>query len=100
MIDLHHLPNDPLSRRIEHAVSAQHTLFWGQPDFFVPRFPTELTFESNPDSLSYYDTSPLRSCLEEFVDFDRINFKETRLSLGAVDVASGEMHYFDSLKDK
>ncbi len=46
--------------------------------------------------LSYYDTAPLKSTLERLVDFDRINHGEVRLSVGAVDVRSGNSVYFDS----
>jgi NTE family protein len=46
--------------------------------------------------LSYYDTAPLKSTLERLVDFDRINRREMRLSVGAVDVRSGNSVYFDN----
>ena len=46
--------------------------------------------------LSYYDTSPLKSTLERLVDFDRINHGETRLSVGAVNVRTGNSIYFDN----
>jgi NTE family protein len=39
--------------------------------------------------VSYYDTLPLRATLERLVDFDRINRREMRLSVGAVDARSG-----------
>lgn len=43
----------------------------------------------------------MRSTLEQFVDFDRINNKKvTRLSVGAVEISSGQMIYFDSHKQK
>ncbi len=34
--------------------------------------------------------------LEGMVDFDRINDGGTRVSLGAVDVATGNLEYFDN----
>ena len=37
----------------------------------------------------------LRSTLERLVDFDRINAGEMRLSVGAVNVRSGNFVYFD-----
>ena len=37
-----------------------------------------------PEALSFYDTSPLKQTLERLVDFDLINSKATRLSVGAV----------------
>ena len=45
---------------------------------------------------SYYDTTPLAETLRAHVDFERINRCEMRLTVGAVNVTSGEMRYFDS----
>lgn len=96
------IPDPTLNRQVEHLLSAQASLFLGQPGFYVPRFPSpEFSWNKSADSISYYDTSPLRSTLERFVDFDRINSKKiTRLSVGAVEVCTGEMIYFDSHKEK
>ena len=46
--------------------------------------------------LGYYDTSPLKQTLERLVDFDRINHREMRLSVGAVNVRTGNSIYFDN----
>ena len=43
-----------------------------------------------------YDTAPLRETLKELVDFDRINEREMRFSVGAVQVMSGNSVYFDN----
>ncbi|BCA96535.1 membrane protein [Legionella antarctica] len=91
--------DDPVNRKIQHLLSSQRSLFLGQPGFFRPRFPPpELGWHDSADLLSYYDTSPLRSTLERFIDFDRINDSRnsTRLSLGAVEISSGLIEYFDS----
>lgn len=48
---------------------------------------------------SYYSTAPLRRTLGELVDFGRIAKGATRLTLGAVNVGSGRMRYFDSRDD-
>jgi NTE family protein len=53
-----------------------------------------------PTKASYYDNTPLRATLERLVDFDRINSGETRFSVGAVDVCSGNFIYFDSTTHK
>jgi hypothetical protein len=47
---------------------------------------------------SYYDTSDLKDTLERLVDFDRINARETRFSVGAVNVRTGNFAYFDNAK--
>jgi len=49
-----------------------------------------------PDAAGYYDTALLRSTLCDLVDFGRIDRKETRLTVGAASVSTGEMRYFDS----
>lgn len=46
--------------------------------------------------VSYYDTSPLRRTLERLVDFDMINVRKSRLSVGAVNVTTGNLTYFDN----
>jgi NTE family protein len=48
------------------------------------------------DATSWYDTSALKGTLERLVDFDRINARETRFSVGAVNVRTGNFVYFDN----
>jgi NTE family protein len=55
-----------------------------------------MTFEGSLGALSFYDTQPLKATLEELVDFDLINRKRVRLSLGAVNLCSGESVFFDN----
>lgn len=45
---------------------------------------------------AFYTTAPLRTTLCELTDFDYINSCRARLTLGAVNVRSGEMRYFDN----
>ena len=49
-----------------------------------------------PAAISYYDTEPLRRTLEQLVDFELLNSGAVRLSVGAVNVKSGNFVYFDS----
>jgi NTE family protein len=90
------------SEVFQKSFSAWHAgraLFDGQNGFFKPRMPWPLVPWPLPTSqASYYDTSPLRSTLERFADFDRINSKETRVSVGAVHVETGNMQYFDNTR--
>jgi len=51
---------------------------------------------SRVDAVSFYDVSPLKNTLERLVDFDRINASGTRLSVGAVNVQTGNFVYFDT----
>ncbi len=48
------------------------------------------------EAAAYYSTAPLEATLGELVDFDRINRGATRLTVGAANVRTSEMRYFDS----
>jgi NTE family protein len=81
--------------------SALHSLLFGVPGFFNPRVPPPtLQPEGTLAAISYYDTLPLERTLKELVDFDRINSGPLRLSVGAVNVRSGNFIYFDSAKQR
>jgi NTE family protein len=89
---------DPLQLAV-NRLSTIATTNLGVPGFFTPRVPPAfLAPEGTPGALSFYDTSPLRETLEELVDFDLINRKAVRLSVGSVEVQSGNSVYFDSLR--
>ncbi len=71
-----------------------NALLFGQAGFFAPRAPWDWLDGTPPTS--WYDTSALRTTLESLVDFDRINRGDIRLSVGAVNVRTGNFAYFDS----
>jgi len=71
-------------------LSALSALMFGQPGFFRPQL------FSVVQQRSYYDTSDLKRTLERLVDFDRINTREIRFSVGAVNVRTGNFCYFDN----
>jgi NTE family protein len=74
---------------------------FGIPGFFSPRsIVPHLAQSGSPEAMSFYDTSPLKRTLEELVDFDLINSRKVRLSLGAVNVRTGESVYFDNFKTR
>jgi len=80
-----------------NSLSASTVMAFGIPGFFVPRVPPRVfAADNSPGALSIYDTSPLKRTLEELVDFDLINSRKVRLSLGVVDVREGKSVYFDS----
>jgi len=86
-------------RKLMATFSASSAILQGQSGFFTPRFPPPLPMVSgDPRNASYYDTAPLRSTLERLCDFDRINSGETRVSVGAVNVGTGNFCYFDNTK--
>ena len=84
----------PFMADIEQKLGAVNAVMFGQPGFFRPRSPSD--FLAKPTPLSFYDTSHLRSTLESLVDFDRINSQQTRLAVGAVQIRTGNMIYFDN----
>jgi NTE family protein len=78
-------------------MSAGAALFAGVTGFYGPRLPPAWLHPFGTlDATSYYETTLLRATRERFVDFDRINASETRFSVGAVNVRSGNFVYFDS----
>lgn len=83
------------------AMQAASALVDGQKGFFVPRVPPPLPFSvGTPDTASWYDTAPLKATLERWCDFDRINSGETRVSVAAVNVQTGNFAYFDNQHTK
>src|SRR6187401_1919480 len=89
------------ARSLFNETSAALIATFGVPGFFTPRLPpAPLWPQGSPQSLSYYDTSPLKKTLEHLVDFDRINDLKMRLSVGAVGVTSGNFKYFDNFEFK
>jgi NTE family protein len=86
-------------RSLFNETSAALIATFGVPGFFTPRFPpAPLWPQGTAQSLSYYDTAPLKKTLEQLVDFDRINDLKTRLSIGAVSVTTGNFKYFDNFE--
>ena len=73
------------ARRAVGQVETTRTVLEGQNGFFVPRPAAWLPVApGKPDTVSWYDTQPLRATLEKFADFDRINRPdEMRVSVGA-----------------
>jgi NTE family protein len=85
------------AHRVVDQASAQTAMMAGVPGFFAPRLPPP--FLATPGSVaatSWYDTAALRHTLERLIDFDLVNAGTTRLSVGAVNVRSGNFVYFDT----
>jgi len=88
-------------RAAQSQVNAVGTMVFGVSGFFTPRVPPpQLQPPGTTAALSYYDTAPLKTTLERLVDFDRINSGETRFSVGAVNVTSGNFIYFDNTQQQ
>jgi NTE family protein len=70
----------------------------GLPGFFAPN-PLAWLSQHLPleeDATGYYHTAALRDTLSALVDAERLSSAAPRLTVGAVNVRSGEMRYFDS----
>src|SRR5262245_60338030 len=88
-------------RGVLNRLAAGGAVLTGANGFFTPRWPPPyLSPPGTVQATSWYDTAPLKSTLETFVDFDRINACEIRFSVGAVNIRSGNFVYFDSTTHK
>ena len=89
---------DGMTDRLFGSLAASRAMMEGQKGFFEPR--PMAPGMGTPATISYYDTKPLIATLEKFADFDRINSGETRVSVGAVTVRTGNFVYFDNAEMK
>ncbi|HUH93047.1 MAG TPA: patatin-like phospholipase family protein [Casimicrobiaceae bacterium] len=74
------------------------TLAHGIAPFFTPN-PASWLGPHIPlgiESAAYYSTAPLAETLGPLIDLEHVNGHGTRLTVGAVNVNTGEMRYFDS----
>ena len=74
------------------------TLVRGIPGFFEPYLPAfwGANIALGVDRAGFYSTASLRQTLGELVDFSIINAGSPRLTVGAANVRTSMMHYFDS----
>jgi NTE family protein len=81
-----------------NALANMSTLVSGISGFFAPN-PWAVwgpTYPLGVDRAAYYTTEPLRETLGRLVDFEHLGRRRVRLSVGAVNVRTSEMRYFDS----
>lgn len=89
-------------RQLNTYLTAIGVLASGVPGFFTPRRPRPPLMGDAADAAtaSFYETEPLRETLNRLVDFNRLGQEgATRLTMGAVNVTSGQLVYFDSRKE-
>ena len=90
-------PEGDVFRQMRNQVSSMLTMLSGLPGFFSPR-------ETNPwqrlpgadGATSFYDTGELETTLNRLIDWNILNDGQRRLSVGAVNVSTGNYRYFDS----
>jgi NTE family protein len=93
----HYTPEGDVFRKMRNQTSSMMTMMSGLPGFFKPR-------DVNPwcalagatGATSFYDTSDLEPTLNRLVDWQILNDRQRRLSVGAVNVRTGNFRYFDS----
>ena len=91
------LLNGDLARSLLNQWSATSALSWGARGSSRRALLSPwLCPDGSMEATSYYDTRPLEQTLERLVDFDRINDGPMRLSVGAVNVRTGDFVYFDT----
>jgi NTE family protein len=83
---------------MQSAVGNLDTLLRGIPGFFAPNGGAWLGVHAplGVEGAAYYSTAQLRETLNSLVDFEWLAQRHTRLTVGAVNVRSGHMRYFDS----
>src|SRR4029077_11412246 len=87
-------------RNLVNQMSAGFAVASGASGFFAVRpLVPWLHPAGTIEATSFYDTAALKRTLERLVDFDRLNAGMTRLSVGAVNVRTGNFVYFDSADD-
>ena len=92
---------DDLSRELLHLWSAGVVATVGVPGFFSPRFLSPFfAMPETPEALSFYDSSALADTLDELIDWDLLNNGPVRLAVGAVEIESGNFHYFDTAHER
>lgn len=95
------ISSNTTARSLFNETSAWIALTSGISGFFAPRmFSPFLQVPGSLEALSHYDTTPLRRTLEDHIDFDLLNEGGPRLSVGAVNIRSGNFVYFDNCRHR
>lgn len=93
----HFTPEGDVFRRMRNQMSSMMTMNSGLPGFFKPRDMNPwFTLPGSDGATSFYDTAELERTLDRLVDWRIVNDGERRLSVGAVNVRTGNFRYFDS----
>ena len=92
----------PFGATFDAMTGGLATLWSGLPGFFSPNFAASwgLRTQVGVERAAFYSAESLRATLGELIDADLINSGKPRLTVGAVNVRSGKMHYFDSRDTK
>ncbi len=83
-----------LRQPAKYAQALSSKIF-GRPSLFTMRLPN---FGRGDPHASVFDTEPMRDLLTKLIDFDRLNGGDIRLTMGAIDLGSGEEVVFDTTR--
>jgi NTE family protein len=80
------------------SFTAMMTVFTGLSGYFSPNRALALGLHASVgiEQASFYSIDALPDTLADLIDFERINAGQPRLTVGAVNVRTGHMRYFDS----
>jgi NTE family protein len=84
-----------------HEASAAFVATFGVPGFFKPNLlPPMMAFPGSMQAMSFYDSTQLTKTLDDLVDWDLLNDGPVCCAVGAVEIESGNFHYFDNRKER
>ena len=88
-------------RQTYNGMHSVMTLLFCRPNIFQRRYPGLWSILPwVPNDVAIYDHAPLRRTLERLVDFERLNRADVRLTVGCVDLESGDEVYFDNTREE
>ncbi|MGZ8230700.1 MAG: FAD-dependent oxidoreductase [Burkholderiales bacterium] len=90
------------SEAMQQLWGSMSALLFGVPRFFTPRW---WNVRAGPQQwllpwTSFYDPTPVRRLLEQYVDFAALRSSPVRLLVSAVDVETAHLEVFDSYVDE
>ena len=93
------IPLDPFG--VAATLGTMNTVLRGIPSFFTPNLSAlrGTRARASVEQASYYSTAPLRETLHELIDWKYLGASKTRLTVGAVNVCTGTMRYFDTREE-
>ena len=96
-----HLAGNDDLRTFHNMTSAFMAMMSGIPGFYKPRMLSAWQqVPGQAGATSHYDTSDLKAHLNSLIDWDILNSKRHRLSVGAVNVRTGNYKYFDTALER
>ena len=96
-----HLAGNDDMRTFHNMTSAFMSMISGIPGFYKPRMMSPWQqVPGQAGATSHYDTSDLKDHLNSLIDWDILNSNSHRLSVGAVNVRTGNYKYFDTALER